>query len=152
MMNYFDLTNLIPGLENGQWLHVVNAPLAPLANTLVENGFAIFVIEGAEITDRDSFFHHVKNTFGFPDYFGNNWAAWNDCLSDFKQALQVKTAIIWKDADKTFLSDAKVFIQAAFDLYNLTLEAGHINNPRPCQVEFFLLGDNPGFKNALDLN
>jgi RNAse (barnase) inhibitor barstar len=150
MINWLDLKKIIPGLSKGQWLHVVNSPLNPLVNTLAENGFSVFVIDGSEITDSGSFFQQAKKVFGFPDYFGKNWDAWNDCLGDFELSLKGKTAIIWDDADKTFISDTKTFIQAVFDLHNLALSAGYIDKPNPCQVELFLVGKTEGFKNVLD--
>ena len=150
MENWLDLTKFIPGLNKGQWLHVVNSPLNPLVNILTENGFSVLVIDGSEITDSKSFFLQAKNVFGFPDYFGKNWNAWNDCLSDFELSLKEKTAIIWHDADKTFMSDAKTFIQAVFDLHNMILSAGNINKSNCCQMELFLVGNSEGFKNVLD--
>ena len=150
MENWLDLTKLILGLNKGQWLHVVNSPLNPLVNILTENGFSVFVIDGSEITDSKSFFLQAKNVFGFPDYFGNNWDAWNDCLGDFELSLKGKTAIIWHNADKTFMSDAKTFIQAVFDLHNMTLSVGNINKSNCYQVELFLVGNSEGFKNILD--
>jgi hypothetical protein len=150
MNDWVDLTDIIPGLDKDQWLHVVNSPLAPLKNKLIQNGFSVLVINGSEITDSASFFTQVKGVFNFPDYFQGGWAAWDDCLGDFESILKGKTAIIWDCADKTFLSDAKTFMQAFFDLYNLALVAGHIDQPAPHQVELFLIGNSKGFKNTLD--
>ncbi len=150
MTDWLDLRKLIPGLNKGQWLHVVNSPLEPLVNVLKENGFSVFVIDGSKISDSSSFFQQAKDVFSFPDYFGESWAAWDDCLGDFEFLLKGKTAILWNDADKTFMSDAKTFIQAVFDLHNMALNAGHVDKPNPCQVELFLVGNAEGFKNILD--
>ena len=154
MANWLDLTKIIPGLEKGQWLNVVNTPLNPLVDSLSENGFSVIVIEGSEVVDSSSFFRQAKKVFGFPDYFGQNWAAWNDCLGDFELSIAQRTAIVWNDADKTFMADAKTFILAAFDLYNMALSAGSIkassNNAETHQVEFLLVGNIEGFKNTLD--
>jgi RNAse (barnase) inhibitor barstar len=152
MNDWVNLTEIIPGLEKGQWLHVVNSPLLPLENILSENGFSVYVIDGSEITDSGSFFLQVKSVFRFPEYFHGSWAAWDDCLGEFGSLLKEKTAIIWDCADKTFFSDAKTFIQAFFDLYNLALTAGDIDQPSPHQVELFLVGNSAGFKNTLDLS
>ncbi|MBI5031958.1 MAG: barstar family protein [Chloroflexi bacterium] len=150
MTNWIDVTEVVPGLNKGQWLHIVKSPSNPLVNTLSEHGFSVFVIEGAEISDSKSFFRQVRKVFDFPDYFGENWDAWDECLDDFKLSLTRQIAIVWKDADQTFISDAKVFIQAVIDLYNMALSAGSIKNSQPHQVELFLMGNLEGFKNALD--
>jgi RNAse (barnase) inhibitor barstar len=150
MANWLDLTKIIPGLHKGQWLHVVNSPLNPLVNVLSENDFSVIIIEGSKITDSKSFFEQAKVVFGFPDYFGKNWDAWDECLGDFEESLKGKTAILWSNADKTFMSDVKVFIQAVFDLHNMSLSAGSVKKPNPCQVELFLIGEIEGFKNVLE--
>ena len=152
MTDWIDLTKVIPGLNKGQWLHIVKSPLNPLVNTLLEHDFSVFVIDGSEITDSKSFFRQAKMVFDFPDYFGENWAAWDDCLGDFALLLTGPTAIIWNDADKSFMSDAKVFVQAVVDLHNMALKAGSISNSPSHQVELFLIGNMEGFKNALAFN
>jgi Barstar (barnase inhibitor) len=152
MNDWVDLTEIIPGLDKGQWLHVVNSPSVPLKNKLTKNGFSVYVIDGSEITDSVSFFTRVKDVFGFPEYFNGGWAAWDDCLGDFASLLNGKTAIIWDCADKTFMSDAKTFMQAVFDLYNLALTAGDIDQPDLHQVELFLIGNTEGFTNKLDFS
>ena len=52
------------------------------------------------------------------------------------------------------MADAKTFILAAFDLYNMALSAESIkassNNAETHQVEFLLVGNIEGFKNTLD--
>jgi RNAse (barnase) inhibitor barstar len=150
MEDWLDLTELIPGLEKGQWLHVVNSPLNPLVKRLSDNGFSVYVINGADVTDSQSFFTQVKSVFKFPDYFNGGWPAWDDCLGDFACLVKGKTAIVWEKADQSFQSDSATFMQAVFDLYSMALYAGHIDQPDPCQVELFLLGDSEGFKNILN--
>ena len=150
MTNWIDLKKLIPGLNKGQWIHVVKSPLNPLVTALRENDFSVFFIDGAVINDSKSFFQHVKKVFNFPDYFGENWDAWSECLGDFKMSLTGPTAIVWIDADKTFMSDAKVFVQAVIDLYNMALSAGSTSTDQTHQVELFLIGNVQGFKNVLD--
>ncbi len=34
-----------------------------------------------KITDWDSFHSVFKATFGFPDFYGRNMNAWNDCMT-----------------------------------------------------------------------
>jgi len=151
MTNWLDLTKIIPGLHSNRWLHVINSPLQPLVNVLSENSFSVFVLDGSKIIDSKSLFEEAKIVFGFPDYFGRNWAAWTDCLGDFEASLNQNTAIIWDHADKSFMSDVYTFMQAVFDLYNMASSAGYTKRAsEPCQVELFLVGDSEGFKNVLD--
>lgn len=53
-------------------------------------------INGAAITDWDSFHTECQNAFGFPDFYGRTMDAWVDCLSylrddDAMSAFRLKT-------------------------------------------------------------
>ena len=39
-------------------------------------------INGSDISDWDSFHDVFKKLFDFPEYYGRNMDAWNDCMSD----------------------------------------------------------------------
>ncbi|WP_235283968.1 barstar family protein [Methanosarcina sp. 2.H.T.1A.8] len=39
-------------------------------------------IDGSKCKDLDSLFSEFKQAFKFPDYFGYNWAAFDECLND----------------------------------------------------------------------
>jgi RNAse (barnase) inhibitor barstar len=47
-----------------------------------KTGLALFVIEGREIRDKDLFLKQTAAALNFPEYFGNNWDAFADCLTD----------------------------------------------------------------------
>ncbi|HTJ53686.1 MAG TPA: barstar family protein [Cyclobacteriaceae bacterium] len=38
-------------------------------------------IETSEIKDWDSFHNYFSKIFGFPDFYGKNMDAWNDCMT-----------------------------------------------------------------------
>jgi Barstar (barnase inhibitor) len=42
----------------------------------------IFYFDGQQIVDRASLFDRVASTMQFPEYFGHNWDALEDCLTD----------------------------------------------------------------------
>jgi hypothetical protein len=41
----------------------------------------IVIINCNEISDWDSFHSTFKKAFGFPDFYGENMNAWNDCMT-----------------------------------------------------------------------
>lgn len=49
-------------------------------------GWRLFYLNGAKIRDKKTFLAHVARAMDFPDYFGKNWDALNDCLTDLKAA------------------------------------------------------------------
>lgn len=42
----------------------------------------IFILDGNKMTERQSAYDHIQNTLLFPDYFGRNLDALEDCLSE----------------------------------------------------------------------
>lgn len=47
-----------------------------------EYGFQFFYINGKTITSKTEFFQASAAAMHFPDYFGDNWDAFNDCIND----------------------------------------------------------------------
>ena len=45
--------------------------------------FAIAVLDGTDAATRSGFFQELARSLHFPDYFGRNWDAVYDCLTDF---------------------------------------------------------------------
>ena len=45
--------------------------------------FAVAVLDGNEAGTRAGFFQEIARALHFPDYFGRNWDAVYDCLTDF---------------------------------------------------------------------
>jgi hypothetical protein len=96
-----------------------------------ENGFAFFLLRGAEIRTKADFLSRAAVDMSFPDYFGNNWDALEDCLTDmtgheaygyvvlfddfgpfaehspgeFHTALEIfkDSAVFWADKQKAFV-------------------------------------------------
>jgi RNAse (barnase) inhibitor barstar len=46
--------------------------------------FAVRVVRGKKMKTRNGFFDEFASAFQFPDYFGENWAALDECLSDLE--------------------------------------------------------------------
>ncbi|MGZ8218054.1 barstar family protein [Methylomagnum sp.] len=52
-----------------------------------------FIINGDRICDKESFLREFSEVLGFPDYFGFNWDAFSDCVTDLS----------WLDSSNGFL-------------------------------------------------
>ncbi len=64
-------------------------PAEALEKLTSERGLAFFCIEGQKIGDKNQFLKQAALLLRFPDYFGDNWDAFADCLTDMS----------WHEAD-----------------------------------------------------
>jgi hypothetical protein len=61
--------------------------LADLDSVAIANGLQklkteIFYLDGREIRDKQSFLRKIAEVMRFPDYFGYNWDALDECITD----------------------------------------------------------------------
>ncbi|MGL4464259.1 MAG: barstar family protein [Planctomycetia bacterium] len=54
-----------------------------VVDKLNETGWLVALIDGSTVSDKDSLLAAIAAAFHFPSYFGANWDALLDCLSDF---------------------------------------------------------------------
>ncbi len=88
-----------PWLDRG-YLHAVHeSALEHLRTKLRELGFELTELDGTAMeAGRDAFFADLQLAFGFPDYFGRNWNAFNDSIGDLQPPARL--AIIWRASDE----------------------------------------------------
>ncbi|MEZ4862218.1 MAG: barstar family protein [Caldilineaceae bacterium] len=73
---------LPPGLYR-----LTNAPNADyLMEPLVRHGWRGFYIDGTVVKDKDSFLRIAAAAMEFPLYFGHNWDAFEECVTDLAWA------------------------------------------------------------------
>lgn len=78
----------------------------------------LFKMDGNALTTADGFHDQFASTFEFPDYYGRNMNAWNDCMSDYclgagLVSLHIENARIFREkAPQLFeaLADCSAFI------------------------------------------
>jgi len=59
-----------------------DTPIKDLEELAKHHNYTFFFLDGAEIADKEEFLNHASAVLSFPDYFGNNWDAFEDCLTD----------------------------------------------------------------------
>jgi RNAse (barnase) inhibitor barstar len=57
-------------------------PATLLADAAEAKGYGIFSIDLAGIADKAGLMEELQNTMHFPEWFGRNWDALEDCLTD----------------------------------------------------------------------
>ena len=53
-----------------------------LKNLINEVGGKLFILEGRNMQTEESLHNEFSNKLNFPSYYGKNWDAFNDCISD----------------------------------------------------------------------
>ncbi len=53
-----------------------------IARLKQDRGTKVFVLDGDRIVDSPSLFQEFATEFQFPEYFGHNWDALKDCLTE----------------------------------------------------------------------
>lgn len=72
-------------LINPQWqcIHFASSnEVDGIKQELTSRGFSLLECDLSGVTSDISLFENIDNTMHFPDYFGNNWDALDECLTD----------------------------------------------------------------------
>jgi RNAse (barnase) inhibitor barstar len=62
--------------------------------------FAVAVLDGNEAASRAGFFQEIDRALHFPDYFGRNWDAVYDCLTDLSWLPATGFVLIFDEFDQ----------------------------------------------------
>jgi len=63
-------------------------------------GYLRITLDGRAMTSRKAAHSEIALGFGFPDYYGRNWDAFNDCFGDFVQEHDGELiAVVWDHMD-----------------------------------------------------
>ena len=73
------LANLLESGKGGVWF-VPAADARGIPAAAKKAGFACFHIDGKSITRKEQFLNHTATALRFPESFGNNWDALEECL------------------------------------------------------------------------
>lgn len=98
------------------WTSLLVVKAGQRAEALVHppTGFALRVIKGAKCQTTDGLLRECARALDFPDYFGHNWDALEECLADLEW-LPAKGYIL-------LITDAAQVLPAAEDEYETFLE------------------------------
>ncbi|WP_293000907.1 barstar family protein [Nevskia sp.] len=89
-------------------------------------------IDGASIQDRASFHRAFAAAFSFPDYYGGNFDAWIDCMTDVVEARHEQSATVADAASSVVvvIEDADGFKRRCPDVWLAFLECAAVVNGR----------------------
>lgn len=98
------------------WSSLLVVPAGTTASALVKApaGFALRMINGKKCATPAGLFTEFARALGFPDYFGHNWDAMEECLADLEW-LPAKGYIL-------LITDAQAVLPGDEDEYETFLE------------------------------
>lgn len=73
----------LPWLRSGPLFRVHVSGLPALDEMLERHSFHVLELDGRRMTSRVRAHSELARVFDFPDYYGKNWDAFNDCFGDF---------------------------------------------------------------------
>ena len=95
-------------------------------------GFRVFQLDGTKIDGEPRLHEELAEAFEFPDYYGRNWDAFDECFSEVEMSSRV--AIVWTRADVLASRDLKTFAEAVC----VFLEHGKKRSKMGVQLEIFV--------------
>jgi len=95
--------------------------LNEIEHIAVSQGLAFFKVDLSKVANKEDFLSSISKTLRFPSYFGMNWDAFEECLTDFEwctsmgyvivvqavEAFSIKVPDEFKTARSIFKSAAK---------------------------------------------
>lgn len=87
------------------WVHEIEPGRVDelLADRPIDAG--VFEIDGIRVSTDDDLFECFSQAFGFPSYFGRNWAALRDCLDDLSWMVPQRHVLLIVRSWPTLLGD-----------------------------------------------
>ncbi len=120
------------GLSPGLYLLETDTPRSEVEAKIIEAGFNFHYLDGSRITGEEDFFRESQAALGFPAYFGKNWDAFDDCVTDLSWLPPAKANVILYDNFDTFArTNEEQFKLAYFGLEYATRRG---TAPLPCYV------------------
>ncbi len=105
-------------------IHIMNGTSGrkSIERQATKQGYRLFKLQGSSITDRNTLFHHLAKQMHFPDYFGNNWDALEECMSDLTDWQPAKGyVVIFEDAAlfcKSAPNDFLTFVDIVVEIFD----------------------------------
>jgi RNAse (barnase) inhibitor barstar len=107
--------------SSGVYLLEAAAPTKELERLAADLNFAFFRLEGSNIEGKDQFLREAAAAFRFPEYFGSNWDAFADCLTDMSWHDKDGYVILYDDF-RLFAEHSRADFETALDIFKESAE------------------------------
>ncbi len=114
-------TALAQTQPSGIYRFTSRASVATLTQQAAPAGWRVFDLNGTKIKDKPTFLNQIAQAMSFPYYFGKNWDALNDCLTDLEWAPAKGYVVLFQDPAR-FMKNAPADWDVAIDLFNTAIQ------------------------------
>ena len=84
-------------------------------------GGQLFYLDGAKVRDKKSFLEKIARAMKFPDYYGKNWDAFEECVNDLSWAPASGYVLVYQ-APERFVKNARADWEIALDIFASAIE------------------------------
>lgn len=139
----------LPWVRSGPLFRVHRSALEDLDVFLDRFSYLRIDLDGRAMTSRSAAHTELARTFGFPDYYGKNWDAFNDCFGDFVADHSGElVAVVWDHVDVAAHSAPATAIEVGWAL--LECAAGSMPSLGEgmswhIAMDVFVVGDDEDF-------
>ncbi|MBW4692031.1 MAG: barstar family protein [Lyngbya sp. HA4199-MV5] len=130
-------------------LYTLETPISTdaLVTLSQKQGARLFYLNGAGISDKTEFLQAIATAMSFPDYFGQNWDALEDCLTDLDWLNGDRIVLLYDQPDRFAQADSSEWL-VALDILRSTVDYW-LTNDRAFSV--FFKGSNTDLVGFTDL-
>lgn len=95
--------------------------IGTMVKGLVDQGIQVFYLDGSNINDKKSFLNKTAEVMQFPNYFGHNWDAFDECITDLEW-LPTKRYVVIYNKPNLFAEANPLDWQIAYDTLQSAVE------------------------------
>jgi Barstar (barnase inhibitor) len=92
-----------------------------MIDELSEQGIQVFYLDGKEISTKEAFLSKAAQAMKFPEYFGYNWDAFDECITDLEWFPAQRYALVYDQPD-IFAKADPIGWQIALDILQAAVE------------------------------
>lgn len=92
-----------------------------LSSVCQEYGFQLFYINGKNVTSKAKFIQAAAEAMNFPEYFGDNWDAFSDCINDLSWLSADGYILLYTQPDNFAKKDPQEWL-IALDVFQEAVE------------------------------
>ena len=97
-------------------------PVTEISKLAKAKKFAFFHLEGKKIEGKQQFLNHAAVVMHFPDHFGNNWDAFEDCITDLEW-IEADGYVIYFDHTEAFAEHHESELETVVELFQDAIDS-----------------------------